>query len=265
MKNTKKILALVLCCVMLLGVLAGCGESGNQENPPATGTNHELPEIVGSLLLNLNGCVEVAFDKDGKVLNLQELDHDGGQLLSDYSGYLQTSCLEVVKDLTAISVSMELLNSEFHHIVIMERPNSQLPSETFLEDLAAAAVEASDIFVTSTVVTAQELDADGNVSAKKAYDLLQHALNVEKFTLVDSNEELHDGVYSFEVVAESYDGIFLVEAATGYVYEGDIEYIEEDYEDELVNADEEFNPETETTSPVATEKIPEDTAVAEEG
>lgn len=263
MKNTKKVLALLLSCVMLLGVLAGCGAGSNQETPPATGTNHEVPEIVGSFLLNLNGCIEVSFDKDGKVLNLQELDHDGGQLLSDYSGYLQTSCLEVVKDLTAVSVSLELLNNEYHHIVIMERPNSKLPSETFLEDLAAAAKEAAEIFVTATVVTAQELDAEGNVSAKKAYDLLQNALNVEKFTLVDSTEELVDGVYTFEVVAESYDSFFQVEAATGYVYEGSFEYTDSE-ETEPYDIDEGLISDIEATQPNSSEAIPEDTGAPEE-
>jgi len=268
MKNTKKVLALILGCAMLLGILAGCGDknNGNDETVPGN-NNYDIAEISGSILLNANACVEIAFDDEGNVLNLQEVDHDGHELLADYSGYLNTPCADVVKELVAISSNLELLSDEHNHIVIKQLPKSELPSETFLTDLAAAAKDSAEISVTVSVVTAEEVDAEGNILAKRAYDLLQTALNVDHFELIESNEELTDGVYAFNVVAGALEGVYLVEAATGYVYEGSFEVADPDLaetvEDEAI-VDVETTSNTEATQPVSNEALPEDTASHEE-
>ena len=265
MKNIKKYLALVLGFVMLFSLLAGCGATNDEPTVPGS-NNYDVPEIAGTILLNANACVEISFDKDGKVLNVQEADHDGHELLADFSGYLGVPCAEVVKDLVTASCNMELLNSEHNHIVIKEKPGSTLPGETFLTDLATAAEEASEIYVTTTVITAAEQDADGNILAKKAYDVLQNALNIDKFNLVESNEELTDGVYTFNVEAYNITGVYLVEAATGYVYEGSFET---EYPDMNETEAHEANVEdatTETTVPLTSEEDtqPQQTASQEE-
>ena len=264
MKTIKKILALSLCLCLVLGVLAGCGAKDNNETVPGS-NDHEVAEIAGAVLLNANACVEISFDSEGTVLNVQEVDHDGHELLADFAGYLQMSCKEVVKDLVTASCDLELLTNEFNHIVIKEKPGSKLPGETFLADLAAAAEEAAEISVSTIVVTAQEQDAEGNILAKKAYDVLQSALHVDKFDLVESDETLSDGVYTFNVSAGTVEGIYLVEAATGYVYEGSFETVnpDEDYTED-VEAEGTVPDTTEQTQGSSTDSVPEDTASHEE-
>lgn len=263
MKTMKKILALSLCLCLVLGVLAGCGAKDNNETVPGS-NDHEVAEIAGSVLLNVNACVEISFDAEGTVLNVQEVDHDGHELLADFAGYLQMPCKEVVKDLVTASCDLELLTNEFHHIVIKEKPGSKLPGETFLADLAAAAEEAAEISVSTIVVTAQEQDAEGNILAKKAYDVLQSALHVDKFDLVESDETLSDGVYTFNVSAGTVEGIYLLEAATGYVYEGSFETVDpdEDYTED-VGAEGTVPHTTEQTQGSNTDSVPEDTASQE--
>lgn len=265
MKNTQKYLALVLGFVMLFSLLAGCGASNDTPTVPDS-NNYDVPEIAGTILLNANACVEISFDKDGKVLNVQEADHDGHELLADFSGYLGVPCAEVVKELVTASCNLELLNNEHNHIVIKEKPGSTLPGETFLTDLATAAEEVADISVFTSVITVQEQDAEGNILAKKAYDVLQNALNIDKFNLVESNEELTDGVYTFHVETNSITGVYLVEAATGYVYEGSLETeYPEIYETEAHEADAE-DAATETTAPLTSQEgtQPQETVSQEE-
>lgn len=264
MKTMKKILALGLCFCLLLGVLAGCGAKDNNETVPVS-NDHEVSEIAGTVLLNVNACVEISFDDEGTVLNVQEVDHDGHELLADFAGYLQMSCKEVVKDLVTASCDLELLTDEFNHIVIKEKPGSKLPGETFLADLAAAAEEAAEIAVSTIIITAQEQDAEGNILAKKAYDVLQSALHVDKFDLVESDETLSDGVYTFQVSAGPIEGIYLVEAATGYVYEGSFETVipDDEYTEDV--EEEGTVPEaTEETQGADVDSVPEDTASHEE-
>lgn len=268
MKKTNKILALILCATLLLGVLAGCGNnapSGDPESTPGTnsGDKYDVPEICGTIMLNANACVDISFDKDGKVLNIQEVDHDGSQLLSEYTGYLQTSCVEVVKDLVTISCHLELLNTEFNDILIKQYPGSKLPSETFLEELAKAAEEVSEVSGRVAILTEEDLDAEGNILPKAAYDVLQSSLQVDKFDLIESDELLEEGVYTFNIVAGTLRGVYLVEAETGYVYEGIIDYEDpeqetEDWEDEF------FVPTVEATEPAQADPQPEATEAPEE-
>ena len=250
-----KILALVMCSVLLLGVFAGCNKDSST-NTPTPNNGYTAAEVHGTILLNVNACVNISFDKEGHVVNIQEVDQDGHEILADYAGYLGSSCAEVIKELVEISYNLELLNSEFNHIVIKQLPGAKLPSETFLNDLATAAKEAAEIAVSVTVITEAELDAEGNISAKKAYELLENALNVENFELIVSNEEIVEGVYAFQVEAGTMIGDYLVDAATGYVYEGTIEgALPEGEETEPFET-----PEGEVTQPVATEEtIPENT------
>lgn len=249
-KNITKLLVLALCAVMLIGVLSGCGD--NDSSDPTTGTVPEVAEIAGTIMLNVNACVEISYDSEGLVLNVQEVDHDGHELLADYTGYLGTPCLEVVKELTEHSVNMDLLTNEFNHIVIKQLPGAKLPTETFLEDLGAAAKAAAGITVAVSIVTEADLDADGNISAKKAYDLLHNALFVAEFDLIESNEELIDGAYEFHIVTGHLDGGYIVEAATGYVYEGEVVI-----DDESQNADDEYQ-EYEDVTTAPSEEAPED-------
>ena len=105
-KYITRLLALALCAVMLLGALAGCNKDNtpsNKDNASGGNANYDVAEIAGTILLNVNACVEISYDKEGRVLNVQEVDHDGHELLADYAGYLETSCEEVVKELTEIS------------------------------------------------------------------------------------------------------------------------------------------------------------------
>ena len=249
-KKITKLLALALCAVMLIGVLSGCGN--NDSTDPTTGTIPKVAEIAGTIMLNVNACVEISYDSEGLVLNIQEVDHDGHELLADYSGYLGTPCVEVVKELTEHSVNIELLTKEFNHIVIKQLPGAKLPTATFLEDLGAAAKTAAGITVAVSIVTEADLDADGNITAKKAYDLLQNALFITKFDLVESTEELIDGAYEFQIVAGHLEGGYIVEAATGYVYEGEVVI-----EDEIVNEDVYEETEEGVTNPVE-EEVPEE-------
>ena len=230
-KKITKLLALAMCAVMLFCVLAGCNKDADKPNS-ATSNNstdlggkddHVVPEIVGTIMLNVYACVEIAYDSEGRVLNVQEADPDGHELLADYAGYLQTPCVEVVKELTELSISLEMLNKDFNHIIIKQLPGAKLPTDSFLEDLATAAKEAAsdDLTVAISVVREDELDAEGNISATKAHELIENALFMPDPELIVTNGEIIDGAYAFSIKDGYLEGNYLVDAIYGHVYEGD--------------------------------------------
>lgn len=261
MKKATKILALTMCFVMLLGILAGCGGKDDTSSSTTPTKDHSVPEIIGTVMLNVNACVDISFDAEGRVLNLLEVDSDAYELLSEYAGYLESSCAEVVKELVELSIDKELLTSDFNNIIIMQRPGAQLPSESFLTDLAAEAEKAADISVNVTVITAADLDEEGNIGADMAYDLLLNTLNVDSFDFFEASEEPIDGTYAYVVSAGAQYGEYLVDIATGYVYEGTVSEFNPVLDETEATAEEgEVSSETEASQTVEDEVLPEETA-----
>lgn len=265
MKNLKKHLALALCAAMVLGVLVGCNTNQNSDTGnAASGQNHTVAEIHGTVLLNANACVNISYDADGKVLNVQEVDNDGRTLIADYTGYLQSACADVVAELVELAVDTELLSTERNDVVIKQAVGAKLPSEDFLTKLADAAAEAVELKLDVTVITEADQDQDGNINADKAYELLEKYVGYEKFDSLISSETIIDGVYSFSITVGTLEGEYLVEAQNGYAYEGTVE----DPDAESNEIDEETEPhieeeptatqETEGTTPATT--APKETA-----
>lgn len=253
-----KLFALVMCAMLLVGMLAACGDDSDTTSP--TSNNQQTTaDISGTIMLNVNACVNISFDENGKVLNIMDVDTDGHELLVDYSGYLQTGCADVVKELVQISEGLELLTREFNNIIIKEQPGSTLPSENFLADLAAAAEEAAEIPVDVTVITVADQNADGQINADKAFELLLKALDVETIDLVAQSAEPIEGTYVYVIASSTLSSDYLVDATTGYVYEGTVEDFDYSTEETEPSEEEGEIPTEETTLPVIEESLPEET------
>ena len=61
MKSTKKLLALVLGAVMLLGMLSGCG---NTNAKPTTNNSPLVPTLYGMLVLSAEASFKISYDQD---------------------------------------------------------------------------------------------------------------------------------------------------------------------------------------------------------
>ena len=258
----KKILAILMSAIMLLGLLAGCGAKA----PEATeGTNAPVnPVAAGMLVLNVNGAVNVSYDADGLVMNLEGADINGEVLVGEYVDYLGKSASEVICDLITSSKMAGFMLPEVNYVVVKQAVGSALPGATFLETIekdAEAAIAAAELTAELIMLTEDNLDEDGYINLESAKGILLAALALDSFDTIDGTVSPIDGMYGFTITAGMLEGDYIVDAVTALVVEGQLEgheYSNDGLEDpDMADPTHETLVEDETT-PVSSDPVVED-------
>lgn len=255
MKTTKKLIALFLGAVMLLGLLAGCGETAS--TPKESGSPAPaVPVLSGMLVLSAKASFKISYDQDGMVMELAGANEDGEAIVAEYKDFNGKSCSTVAKELIAATAEATLLR-EAKSIVVKLAVGSQLPSETFLESVAnevstAATENASTAYVVTVGLDA--LDEEGYINAETVQALLQNELGVEKFDSYVCDLSPRNGFYTAYVTVNGDNGAYLIDAVTGLItetvdeeYYTEPEYVEEEEFDE--SFEEDTSDYTEETTP----------------
>ena len=246
----KKILAVLMSAMLLLGILAGC----NAE-PPATDPTNKVstPVAAGMLVLNAEATVNISYDADGLVLDIEAADDNGSIVVGEYEGFLGKTCSDAVCDLISGANRSGFLTEESTYIMIKQALGSALPGSTFLETIvkdAEAALTAAGLDAAVVLVTAENLDENGYIDLETAKALMLAYIARDSFDTLDGTTAPIDGAYGFAVTAGDLEGSYIIDAVTGDVFEGELEgAFEEEIDDE-------------TNEELPTEEIIEETGAA---
>ena len=139
--NKKSILITLLVLVLSAVLLMGCAP----ENIAAVRIDPELiasqTATGGVLSLKINPEIALHYDESGKVTKLEGRNPDGQTLIRDYTGYTGKDTTEVLTELVErigkAGYFVDEADGKARQIILELDPGSQLPSETFLEDMAA--------------------------------------------------------------------------------------------------------------------------------
>lgn len=257
----KKTIAMLISIVLLLGVFAGCGAQKPVPTTPATG-DVSNPMAAGLLVLNAGAAVNISYDADALVLNVEGINDNGTILAAEYTDFLGKSCTDAVCDLIAASSSLGFLNNESTYVMLKQAVGSALPGATFLETIQKDAEEA----ITSTgfnaklvMLTEENLDEDGYINLESAKQLMLAYLGLDAFDTLNGTSTPTNGLYNFRVTAGDMTDDLIIDGVNGDVYQGVLEdaSLEETQDDAVDTADptDEVIVEAETAAPT---QAPED-------
>lgn len=252
----KKFIALLLAAVMLMGILASCGNT--ESKPDTTQNNQPATSILsGMLVLSAQVSFKIGYDQNGTVMEVTGVGDEATSLLEKYDCTNKT-CATVVEELLVATAEATLLR-DAHNIVLKLAVGSVMPSETFLDGLAKTASEtAADNGSAAYVVVLglDDLDAEGYISLENAQKLLLNHLSLEKFDSFTGDTSPRNDCYTVTVVYGETEGYYSIDAVTGLIAElsademgGEPEYVEEEmfeeeqFEEEFVETEEETTPE----------------------
>lgn len=270
--NLRKLFTLLMSAMVLVGLLAGCGNNGDADASDNTNSteNTTVPntKASGMLVVNANGAVNVFYGNDGLVLELEAIDDDGAALIAGYENYLGEPCASVVATLIENSVMMGTLDRT-HFVMIKQAVGSTLPGTNFLQDIttdAQAMLDALNFTATLLVIGEEDLDPNGYIDLISAKDMALAYLDITDFDSFDGESTPTNGTYYFTVTCNGIEEYVSVNAVTGLVSNAFLDMPEEEeYEEEKEAATE--NPsesETETTAATETNETSGDTETSED-
>lgn len=211
-KTVTKILALLLCAVMLLGLCA-CGTEGGD----ATNGTVEHTAPAGKFILSCGAAFEVVYDDDGLVISVAGLNDPGIIIASGDEDYLGKTCADVAAELIQVCKDEKYMDVA-KNIVFKQGENSQLPGTHFLEGIAEAIEKtAGEGGAKLTVVEEAALSEDGYLPLEIAKQLLLNYLGVEKFDDFRGGTELVEERYVVTVEFSGDFGSYTIDAVTGEI------------------------------------------------
>lgn len=231
MKREKKstMIAGLGLCAVLAAALSGCGSlpqaGAGQQDAGSTAA-------VGSILLSVNPEIEVAYDAQGKVVEVEGVNDDGRSVVGGYDGYegRDTGAVmgELVYEISDDGYFDGGINGRGRNIVLKMADGSSAPSDDFMEQVAdSVRTAASGCGLTSSAYALDQDDLDDSgligIEAAKEIVLGQLGIDPASASFRDHEYELDDGVYELEFVYEGVEYDYEVDARTGKVLEADLE------------------------------------------
>lgn len=244
MKTTtlRRMLAALLATIMALCVLTGCAKDPAQQTEPQD-AGATLP--VGMFVLTAGASINVSYDIDGLVVEIEGNNESGMTLADGYTDYLGKPCADVAKELILAASKAALLTANTSNIVIKQIPGVPLPGTNFLENIETAVKTAAEEIKSTAVITlidSEMLDEDGYINFETAQALLCNELGVAKLDAYYGLSTPTDGQYICTAEIGGVQTYHAIDAVTGLIAEATDEELMGDPDEEILDetSDEEY-------------------------
>ena len=223
MTYVKKFLAVLASAAMLVGILVGCGNQSAAEQTgsgTADDTGNNIP--AGMVLLSTEAAINITYNADGMVLDVEGINDYGFILADGYTDYTGKSCADAVTDLITASSDAASLSPDVENVILKLSKGSAQPGTNFLETLGTAAQSALDsIGATAklTLIGVDDLDEDGYISLDIAKALLMNQLGVDKLDAYYGSTSPSDDAYICTVDVGGVESSYSIDAVTGLISE----------------------------------------------
>lgn len=225
MMTFKKFAAFSTICALTLSLMSGCGQ---ETLPEGKSLNSKS---IGSILLSLNPEIEIEYDKDGRVIEVEGLNDDGKKIAEAFIDIEGEDCYvavsEIAKKIYDDGYFDKQINGHAKNIVLKLENGSETPDDDFLEDIVSQVnTVTADCGIESKTMLVDEDDFDDNglIGLEKAKELVLSQLAFSEAQFTDKEYKLDDEVYELEFVVDGVEYEFEVDAVTGKVLEADFEH-----------------------------------------
>ena len=240
-KNKRNTLLGAVLAMVLTVSLAAC--TGSQTSDQAANTVDNKTAVSGTILLSVNPEIEVEYDDQGMVLEIEGVNDDGKTIVADYEGYKGKECAAVVNELVQKIYESgyfeKQLDGRVKNIVVKMEDGSAYPDDDFLEEVVEGvrnAIDKCGVKSSAMVVDDDDLDDKGRIGIEKARELVLAQLGLTEAQFSEREYELDDGVYELEFTANGVEYEYELDAFTGKVLEADFEN-NDDWDDDAKDDD----------------------------
>lgn len=201
----KKIFALVLSVILVLGLFVGCNrdaaeDTGTDANTVATTTGNIYEEYTpaGTLHLAFSGALEIVYDDEGNVLQITGTNEIGQTIAAACADQTGKGCVFAARKILRYASDNKLLGDAKSMVVRVGKGDS-LPSEDFLDTIVTdcqylADEECTGIQMMKVII--DDLDSDSNIIPEAARMLAARFLGVEESAL-EGDDNIVDGTYIY--------------------------------------------------------------------
>ncbi len=224
-----KILTIIAAIMMVSILMSACNPS---QQLPTTAPGEE---IAGTILLSVNPEIEIEYDRNGLVVELEGNNADGKAIVAQYPDHKGKSCVQVVSDLVNkiyASGTFELeLDGSPKNIVVKLEKGSSYPNEEFLQQVAEGvrtAVSSQGSQSSTMVVDNKDLNETGLIGLEKAKELVLAQLGLTEADFTQKEYDLDDGVYELEFTNGGVEYEYDVDGRTGKILKAETDRAETD-------------------------------------
>lgn len=212
----KKILALTLGAVLILGLFAGCNQNGTDNTTTAATTEATTEPAVsaGTLYLTFGPAFEIVYDENGNALQITGTNEAGQTIAANCADQIGKDCVFAARKFLRYASDNNLLGDAKNMVVRLDM-SDPLPSEDFLDTIVTDCQYLADEECTGLrlmKIVSDNLTCDGNLTPETARVLAAHFLGVAETDLSDPGA-ITDGCYNFS----GGDASCAVDAFTGLV------------------------------------------------
>lgn len=275
MKSAKKLLAILMAAVLVLGLVA-CNKAPAEQSGSQNNNEFDDPRVIGMFVFGSEAAVSVSYNSEGAVLAIESANPDGDILVESFTDVEGKSSADLVAEL----MDQASKNAQItENVIIKQSYGSELPNDTFLDTLTASAKDAATALgiVTNVItISAEQLDENGYIGAESVKTIMLSKLGADSASAF-SCESTPNINANFLVYIEAGEirGSFYVNGITGTVAElteEDLQMLEGNPGEEDIPYEEETDfdnlptepPVTQATEPAATQAATEPTQAATE-
>ncbi len=227
--NWKHKIAAASAILLSFSLLAGCA-SAPQSSSAGESSSSQQDQTVGTILLSVNPEIEIDYDSQGLVQDVDGKNEDGKKVVENYADFsgkdCQTVVAELVEEIYQEGYFDNTIDGHTKNIVVKLEAGSKYPDDAFLQEVAQgarSAIEAHKLSSSAMTVGEDDYAENGYIGLDKAKELVLAQLGLDEAKFTEKEYELDDGVYELEFTADGTEYDFEVDAVTGKIMKADYE------------------------------------------